>query len=491
MNFSIIIPGLFTPEEHSCNNDLTGGESAASGEFTDLLASLMGTLTPAVAGAELPADDSGAPADSAPEIDPVPEETHDDPSDGAAISAFIARPPPRAIDSEPNALSTDRAPEIAAAPRLPQFESPVTAAAVVHGIDDQSERISFADEMGLAHRDDDVEVVAQAPASIGETAADIPVAIDKAELEHAPASPAKAMPAEIPEPKDVPRPSKPAAAAPPAAQLTQAADVTDGVTTIDDVLGVAAKELNAGVSEQGEPNGKAAERHSTDGETFAWERPNVETAVRQARPVPDAQARFVYQRENAPGERAQVKPVEPTTEPLDTASPRAPSVPADVLTAKPIHSDSASENSRAPAWRPVVERVTEQFVRQVRIGEQQAVIELEPPELGKIRIDLRVEGEQIHARIVTEEQGTKALIESRLTELHQALDVRQVEIANLRVDQQSVSTGGGDWGKAFDNGEPRQGGGQARDDSAFADGLPDEAPRENPPRDPGRISMWA
>ena len=78
----------------------------------------------------------------------------------------------------------------------------------------------------------------------------------------------------------------------------------------------------------------------------------------------------------------------------------------------------------SPAWRPVVERLARDIGEHFRVGEQQAVLRLEPPELGKVKIDLRIEGGQLHVRIAAEGQGSQALIEHDLPELRQALRSR-------------------------------------------------------------------
>ncbi len=219
-----------------------------------------------------------------------------------------------------------------------------------------------------------------------------------------------------------------------------------------------------------------------------------EKTFRQLNSMGAAQAWFGGGREESSTGQSYYQPGEKLGGAEDNQLPRSAPMPADAAAARWAQAHAAVEDAGEPAWQPVLQRVTEQIAQQVRIGQQQAVIELEPAGLGKIRIDLRVEDEQIHARIVAEEQGTKALIESRLTELRQALEIRQVNFANLQVEQQNVSSGGAHSGQTFADGF-RQGQGRGQDDANRADRLANETPqRENlprPARDPGRISMWA
>jgi Flagellar hook-length control protein FliK len=89
-------------------------------------------------------------------------------------------------------------------------------------------------------------------------------------------------------------------------------------------------------------------------------------------------------------------------------------------------------------WHPVIERVADDIVNHARIGQRQAVLQLDPPELGKIKIDLRIEDGKLHAHITAEVRDSKLLIETHLPELRQALLAGQHDTVDLRVVQ-------GDW----------------------------------------------
>ena len=87
----------------------------------------------------------------------------------------------------------------------------------------------------------------------------------------------------------------------------------------------------------------------------------------------------------------------------------APAHPSMVAGAAPARvQDSDRGETAAPAWRPVVERLARDIGEQFRVGEQQAVLRLDPPELGKVKIELRIEGGQLHVRIAAEDQESQA-----------------------------------------------------------------------------------
>ncbi len=83
-------------------------------------------------------------------------------------------------------------------------------------------------------------------------------------------------------------------------------------------------------------------------------------------------------------------------QPREGDAPANPSMVVGAAPARVHHSDRGE--TAAPAWRPVVERLARDIGEHFRVGEQQAVLRLEPPELGKVKIDLRIEGGQLHVR---------------------------------------------------------------------------------------------
>lgn len=149
----------------------------------------------------------------------------------------------------------------------------------------------------------------------------------------------------------------------------------------------------------------------------------------------------------------------------------------------------------APAsWRSAVNRVAEEMASQVKLNKREAVIQLDPPELGRIKIDLRIEGDKLEARIVAEVHESRVLIENHLQELRQALRLQHLDLADVRVSQDGWSGGSGDpmlgSGQQQPDGEPQR----ARNAQSAAGPASATAERSeggDSIREKGRVSMWA
>jgi len=153
---------------------------------------------------------------------------------------------------------------------------------------------------------------------------------------------------------------------------------------------------------------------------------------------------------------------------------------------------SGADASPVP-WRPTVERVVEELAGQIKLNRREAFIQLDPPELGKIKIDLRFEGNKLAAHIVAEVRESRALIENHLHELHAALRSQALDHVEVRVSQDGWSGGSsGDPTQGFQqqqpDGEPRWTG--QVDASADATGLERNGGEESA-QEKGRVSMWA
>ncbi len=92
-------------------------------------------------------------------------------------------------------------------------------------------------------------------------------------------------------------------------------------------------------------------------------------------------------------------------------------------------------------WQVVLNQAAERIVAQMRQDSREARLQLDPPELGKLDIQVVVEGERIHAHIVAESADVGALIQTHLPELKHALQSRHLALESVRVD---VQGGGGD-----------------------------------------------
>jgi len=143
-------------------------------------------------------------------------------------------------------------------------------------------------------------------------------------------------------------------------------------------------------------------------------------------------------------------------------------------------------------WRPAIERLAEDMVSRLRVGQRDAVIQLDPPELGKIRIDLRMEGDKLHARIVTEAHGAQSLLENHLPELRQALQANQVDLADVRVWHGSGNGAGGELSQGFQQTPQGRQQGDWHGNGAASHGVivADAPSHELSSSETGRVSVW-
>jgi hypothetical protein len=152
----------------------------------------------------------------------------------------------------------------------------------------------------------------------------------------------------------------------------------------------------------------------------------------------------------------------------------------------------ATARSHEVEWRPVIGQVAGEITGRMLLGNQEALLQLDPPELGKLRIDLYVEGDKLVAHILTESQESRELIENHLPELRQALGENRMELVDVRVDSLSCDGRGGNSQQGA-----RHGTSDDRQRHHFNDRLPsDVADREplepsKPGCDAGRVSVWA
>lgn len=159
----------------------------------------------------------------------------------------------------------------------------------------------------------------------------------------------------------------------------------------------------------------------------------------------------------------------------------------------PSASASAASDTPATAWRPVVERIAKEMVGRVKLNQQDAIIQLDPPELGKIKIDLHVDGDKLQARIFIEAHESQSLIEDHLQELRQALQANHLDLVDVRV--QSWHGASGDAMHGFPQQHQQQTSGRQEwswTSGDMADGDAAEAQLSRAlAHDPGRVSMWA
>lgn len=168
----------------------------------------------------------------------------------------------------------------------------------------------------------------------------------------------------------------------------------------------------------------------------------------------------------AGGERSGAEPVQGATGgPSNSAlSPAAPEpVRAD---ARPAHSAPSPAPQTAPTWvarhadATEVERIARVIRSNVSDRNGQIQMRLHPPELGTMRVDVRLRAGQLDLRVQVERAGVQELMTSRLGRLGQALEQHGVVIQRAEVEIRSPASSG-----ASDDGQPREqafGGGAQR-----------------------------
>jgi flagellar hook-length control protein FliK len=188
------------------------------------------------------------------------------------------------------------------------------------------------------------------------------------------------------------------------------------------------------------------------------------------------------------GEHKQAEPWEIKREPSFRVSDTAVSM----LNTTGPKSSADTQTVGAREWRPVIGRVATEIAAQLRISQNEAVIQLDPPDLGKIKIDLHVRGDKLQAHIIAEAQESHALIENHLQELRQALQVQSVDLIDVRVSHGDV-TGGGDPMAGF---RQQSNGGQetswtSANSAAAASESSEPRRQDGTRRESGRVSVWA
>jgi flagellar hook-length control protein FliK len=173
------------------------------------------------------------------------------------------------------------------------------------------------------------------------------------------------------------------------------------------------------------------------------------------------------------------------------ASARPHDIPISAVPAAPA---SPSENRAVSPreWRPVIDRVANEIAGHFRVNQHEAIIQLDPPDLGKIKIDLHVQGDKLQAHIIAEAHESHALLENHLQELRQALQAQSLDVVDMRVSHGGLGAGG----------DPSAGSRQqshAGEESAWrltnspdtAGEGSDAARHDRAQRQAGRVSVWA
>jgi hypothetical protein len=91
--------------------------------------------------------------------------------------------------------------------------------------------------------------------------------------------------------------------------------------------------------------------------------------------------------------------------------------------------------------QPLVDAVISEINGRIHLGEREAVLQIDAPELGRLQIDIVLDGDQLTARILTESTEARLAVEGHLGELRRALDDSGLRL----VDVQVGSEGWGGW----------------------------------------------
>jgi flagellar hook-length control protein FliK len=183
------------------------------------------------------------------------------------------------------------------------------------------------------------------------------------------------------------------------------------------------------------------------------------------------------------------------TDSVADTSPQGSTRPSDVpistfTAARELSSDRHTVSARE--WRPVIGHVANEIAGHLRINQHEAIIQLDPPDLGKIKIDLHVQGDKLQAHIIAEGHESHALIENHLHELRQALQAQSLDVVDVRVSQGGLG-GGGDPTAGF---RQQSNGGQetswsSANSAAAAGERGDSRTQNGTQAASGRVSVWA
>jgi hypothetical protein len=158
----------------------------------------------------------------------------------------------------------------------------------------------------------------------------------------------------------------------------------------------------------------------------------------------------------------------------------------------PHEGTAAAPHAPTSTWRPTIERLTGEIVGHIQMNKREAILHLEPPELGQIKIDLQLKGDKLQAHIFTEAHEAQSLIEHHIQELRQALQANNLDLVDVRV-QSGWHGATGDATHSF----PQQQQSAGQQEWSWASGniadaeVAESQPSNTSTRDEGRVSMWA
>lgn len=266
--------------------------------------------------------------------------------------------------------------------------------------------------------------------------------------------------------------------------------------------------------------------------------PDAEAPLEQAAPIPQATSLDRQDSLDSGNGRREREARGPATDGSGTTAPVDPPVPAadgpDMTAAVPSTGDGteAAERSagKAESFTPAVHTVTEttpqrsgaqvnaeipsestprageadsadaaRFIRRVagafeaagRRGEP-IRIQLTPPEMGTLRLEITMERGEITARLETDTQDARNLLLDNLPHLRERLEQQNIKINRFDVEYNAGSDGSGpapeDWTRQQQNRHPAS---QERPDRPPETETPARAPRLAEATPDGRINLFA
>jgi flagellar hook-length control protein FliK len=159
----------------------------------------------------------------------------------------------------------------------------------------------------------------------------------------------------------------------------------------------------------------------------------------------------------------------------------------------PAQPPSELEAHRPVAAAPVLEQVAGGIATNVRENRHEAVLTLNPPELGRVKISMSLDGGKLEVHIIAEAHESRTLLQNHIPELKQALQTHQVDLAEVRFDSTNWNGTMGDLNHGFEHapGHWQQSGSAAGDSGQMTSERSEPDLNSESAAGTGRVSMWA
>lgn len=131
---------------------------------------------------------------------------------------------------------------------------------------------------------------------------------------------------------------------------------------------------------------------------------------------------------------------------------------AGVGTQGGVNSHTATVQTATQRVAAILQQVESGMMHALRVKEHRAVLQLHPPQLGRLHIELNVgSNHQVHAQFVADHPEVKQIIEGQLQLLKDQLQQQGFTLANVNVDVSGQQFQG-----RFEGGDSGSGGSQRR-----------------------------